>query len=117
MEFERELIRERTIAGLSATRARGRKSGRKLALTKAKVRLAQAVMSNRDTSVAELCRELRIKRVTLYRYVGPDGDSPSPGIDPNCVIDLPCVTGDPRETRGSLDFRRWYTANGREGES
>ncbi len=44
------------------------------ALTKAQVRLAQAAMSNRDTSVAELCRELRIKPVTLYRYVGPDGE-------------------------------------------
>ncbi len=73
-EFERELIRERTIAGLSAARARGRKGGRKFALTKAQVRLAQAAMSNRDTSVAELCRELRIKPVTLYRYVGPDGE-------------------------------------------
>ncbi len=73
-EFERELISERTIAGLSAARARGRKGGRKFALTKAQVRLAQAAMSNRDTSVAEICRELRIKPVTLYRYVGPDGE-------------------------------------------
>ena len=73
-EFMRELISERTIAELSAARARGRKGGRKFALTKAQVRLAQAAMSNRDTSVAEICRELRIKPVTLYRYVGPDGE-------------------------------------------
>lgn len=49
-EFERELISERTIAGLSAARARGRKGGRKFALTKARVRLAQAAMSNRNGS-------------------------------------------------------------------
>ena len=64
-EFERELIRERTIAGLFAARVRGRKGGRKFALTKAQVRLAQAAMANRDTSVTELCGELRIKPVTL----------------------------------------------------
>ena len=72
-EFERDLIRERTMAGLVAARARGRTGGRRFALTKAQVRLAQAAMANRDTSVAELCRELGVKPVTLYRYVGPDG--------------------------------------------
>ncbi len=72
-EFERELIRERTMAGLAAARARGRKGGRKFELTKAQVRLAQAAMSKRDTSVTELCEELGIARTTLYRYVGPDG--------------------------------------------
>ena len=73
-EFERELIRERTVAGLTAARARGRMGGRKFALSKAQVRLAQAAMANRDTSVGELCTELGIKPVTLYRYVGPAGE-------------------------------------------
>jgi DNA invertase Pin-like site-specific DNA recombinase len=73
-EFERELIRERTIAGLNAARARGRNGGRKFQLTKAQIRLAQAAMSNRDTSVSELCTELGVTRATLYRYVGPDGE-------------------------------------------
>ena len=50
-EFERELIRQRTVAGLKAARARGRKGGRKFALTKAQVRLAQAAMAHRDPSV------------------------------------------------------------------
>ncbi|WP_244541437.1 recombinase family protein [Rhizobium tibeticum] len=49
-EFERNLIRERTMAGLAAAKARGRKGGRKFALTKAQVRLAQAAMAPRDTS-------------------------------------------------------------------
>ena len=73
-EFERELIRERTRAGLKAARARGRKGGRKFALSKAQVRLAQAAMAHRDTSVSALCRELEISPVTLYRYVGPQGE-------------------------------------------
>ena len=72
-EFEGELIRERTVAGLKAARARRRKGGRKFALSKAQVRLAQAAMANRDTSVSELCAELGIKPVTLYRYVDPKG--------------------------------------------
>ena len=73
-EFERELIRERTVAGLAAARARGRRGGRKFALSKAQVRLAQAAMKNRDTSVSELAAELGVTPVTLYRYVGPTGE-------------------------------------------
>jgi len=73
-EFERELIRERTKAGLAAARARGQKGGRSFNLTKAQVRLAQAAMRNRDTKVSELCEELGIARSTLYRYVDPNGD-------------------------------------------
>src|SRR3546814_5879508 len=64
-EFERDMIRERTMAGLAAARARGRKGGRKFALSKAQVRLAQAAMAQRDTSVSDLCKELGIERVTL----------------------------------------------------
>ena len=78
-EFERDLIRERTMAGLAAARARGRKGGRKFALSKAQVRLAQAAMAQRDTSVSDLCKELGIERVTLYRYVGPQGELRSYG--------------------------------------
>ena len=73
-EFERELIRERTKAGIEAARARGRMGGRKFGLTKAQVRLAQAAMKNRDTSVAELCKELNITRACLYRYISPTGE-------------------------------------------
>ena len=73
-EFERELIRERTRAGLAAARARGRKGGRRFDLTKAQVRFAQVAMQNRDTKVRELCEELGVTRSTLYRYVGPSGE-------------------------------------------
>ena len=73
-EFERELIRERTMAGLKSARARGKKGGRKFNLTKGQVRLAQASMKNKSTNVSELCREPGVSRQTLYRYVGPDGE-------------------------------------------
>lgn len=72
-EFERELIRERTIAGLQSARSRGRVGGRKPKMTKAKVRLAEAAMGKKETNVSELCKELGIARQTLYKYVGPDG--------------------------------------------
>ena len=55
------------------SRPRGRHGGRTFALSKAQVRLAQAAMARRDTSVSELCRDLGITPVTLYRYVGPKG--------------------------------------------
>ena len=73
-EFERELISERTCAGLAAARARGRKGGRQFALTKAQVRVAQAAMGKKETRVSELCDELQVTRTTLYRYVGPQGE-------------------------------------------
>ena len=73
-EYESALIRERTMAGLAAARARGRKGGRKFALTKAQVRMAQAAMASRDTSVAELCKEIGVRPPTLYRYVDPNGN-------------------------------------------
>ena len=67
-------IGERTLAELTAARPRGRDGGRTFALSKAQVRLAQTAMAHRDTSVSALCRELRIRPVTLYRYVGPQGE-------------------------------------------
>ena len=50
------------------------KGGRTFTLTKAQVRTIQAAMAHRDTSVSQLCRELGITPVTLYRYVDPQGN-------------------------------------------
>ena len=72
-EFERELIIERTKAGMAAARARGRSGGRPYKMTAAKLRLTMAAMGQRETKVGELCTELGITRQTLYRHVGPDG--------------------------------------------
>lgn len=73
-EFERELISERTMAGLASARARGRTGGRPFTMTPAKVRLAMAAMGKPETNVGQLCRELGISRQTLYRHVSPTGD-------------------------------------------
>jgi len=59
-EFERELISERTRAGLASARARGRKGGRRPKMSPAKLRLAQAAMGKPETSVGALCEELGI---------------------------------------------------------
>ena len=71
-EFERDLIRERTQAGLSAARARGRRGGRPkvVALSDArKVAMAQALYNDRSNSIADICKTLRVSRSTLYRYI------------------------------------------------
>jgi len=73
-EYELSLISERTKAGLKAARARGRYGGRPHKMTKAKLRLALASMSERETKVNELCKELEISRQTLYRHVSPTGN-------------------------------------------
>jgi DNA invertase Pin-like site-specific DNA recombinase len=72
-EFERDLISERTKAGLASARARGRTGGAAFKMTPAKVRLAAASMQHSETKVSDLCKELGITRQTLYRYVAPDG--------------------------------------------
>jgi DNA invertase Pin-like site-specific DNA recombinase len=73
-EFEGDLIRERTRAGLAAARARGRTGGRQFELSKNQIRLAQSAMATRETHVSDLCAELQISRATLYRYVSPIGE-------------------------------------------
>jgi DNA invertase Pin-like site-specific DNA recombinase len=65
-EFERELIRERTLAGLDAARARGRHGGRPSALDAKQRKAALAMMKNRDMSVAEISRHFGVSRSTLY---------------------------------------------------
>jgi DNA invertase Pin-like site-specific DNA recombinase len=72
-EFERELISERTKAGLASARARGRKGGAPFKMTSAKLRLAMAAMAQAETRVGDLCKELGVTRQTLYRHVGPNG--------------------------------------------
>jgi DNA invertase Pin-like site-specific DNA recombinase len=70
-EFEREVIRERTNAGLQAARARGRLGGRPTiqSLDPKKVALAQKLYADRSMPVKEICDTLRIGRSTLYRYI------------------------------------------------
>lgn len=67
-EFERNLISERTTAGLAAARARGRLGGRK-ALAKEKIEALKRLYDDKDNTPAFICKTLGISRSTLYRYV------------------------------------------------
>ena len=69
-EFERNLIRERTKAGLQAARARGRTGGRRKALDDNKKRIAVELYHKREHTVEEICRMMGISKPTLYKYVG-----------------------------------------------
>src|SRR6266700_2243337 len=71
-EFERDIIRERTNAGLQAARARGRLGGRPKAKTldtSKKVSLAQSLYDDKNNTIDEICKTLNISRATLYRYI------------------------------------------------
>ena len=68
-EFERNLIRERTNAGLTAARARGRLGGRPKALDLNKRQLAVKLYNDREHSIDEICQMMGISRPTLYNYV------------------------------------------------
>ena len=72
-EFERDLISERTKAGLASARARGRNGGAPYKMTQAKLRLAMASMGKHETNISDLCKELGITRQTLYRHIAPNG--------------------------------------------
>ena len=69
-EFERNLIKERTIAGLDAARARGRKGGRpKLTPSASKVAMAKKLYADKTNDIDDICRMLNISRATFFRYI------------------------------------------------
>jgi DNA invertase Pin-like site-specific DNA recombinase len=69
-EFERDIIRERTQAGLQAARARGRKGGRPKRQPSARqVAMARALYADKTNSVKDICKTLGISRPTFYRYI------------------------------------------------
>ena len=72
-EFERELIIERTQAGLESARARGRVGGRPRKMDEPKIRTAMAAMSDRKSIAAEVARTLGVTTATLYKHVNADG--------------------------------------------
>jgi DNA invertase Pin-like site-specific DNA recombinase len=72
-EFETELIRERTMAGLAAARARGRLGGRPRKMTKETLTMAMVAMANPESNATEVAKRLGITTTTLYTYVNGDG--------------------------------------------
>jgi DNA invertase Pin-like site-specific DNA recombinase len=72
-EFERDLIRERTMAGLAAARARGRTGGRPRLMTRAKLRTAMAMMADPGNAATDVAEQLGVSTSTLYAYVDGKG--------------------------------------------
>ncbi|MGG2134726.1 recombinase family protein [Bacillus sp. S2(2024)] len=68
-EFEREMIQERTQAGLSAARARGRLGGRPKVMDTTQVSMAKSLMKDPNYSTEDICNTLGVSRATLYRYL------------------------------------------------
>ncbi len=68
-EFERNLIRERTEAGLQAARDRGKLGGRPLALNDTKQKLLYKLYDEKQHSIAEICELIGVSKTTLYEYL------------------------------------------------
>lgn len=68
-EFERELIRERTRAGLAAARARGKNGGRPKKLDAKKIKMLQSLFNDKSNSLADILTTMHISKSTLYRYI------------------------------------------------
>ena len=71
-KIKRDLIKERTLEGLAAARARGRVGGPPKP-DAGKVAMAQKLYKDKSNSIAEICKHLKISRATLYRYVNARG--------------------------------------------
>jgi len=68
-EFERDVIKERTHAGLAAARARGRKGGRPKSLDKKKIKMAVELYESKEHKIQDICQMLNTSRATFYRYL------------------------------------------------
>ncbi|BEM07310.1 TniR protein (plasmid) [Serratia marcescens] len=79
-EFERELIAERTRAGLAAARARGRLGGRPRKMDRATLNMAMAAMADPNAVAADIAKRLGMTTTTLYTYVNGDGTPKGPGV-------------------------------------
>ena len=71
-EFERDLLRQRTQAGLAAARARGRTGGRPPSLTPTKRALARQLYDSRQYTLAEIARTLGVSRASIYRHLAAE---------------------------------------------
>ncbi len=81
-EFERDLIRERTAAGLAAARARGRRGGRPTVMTVPKIRLAREMYASGEYAVAAIASTLGVSRASIYRHLGTSAADPPDRTEP-----------------------------------
>ena len=79
-EFEKDLIRERTMAGLAAARARGRTGGRPTVWTPEKVRVALQMYESHQHDVASIARVLGLSRASVYRLVASGAAATTPHL-------------------------------------
>lgn len=101
-EFERDLIRERTNAGLAAARARGRAGGRPTSHSPDKLRTAKRLYEQRDMTVAQIGEVLGVSRSTVYRALRKGSQEKSNSYKVRaelhgCVVNLVLSRG----------YRRW----------
>ena len=107
-EFERDLIRERTHAGLAAARARGRVGGRPTVMNAKKIDKARKLYDSRQHTVADIAEMLNVSVATVYRHLGKSQD----GLGGDVIIpvaDFPVAHGNPcRGNRCHGLPRRWF---------
>jgi len=94
-EFEAALIRERTQAGLTAARARGRVGGRPRKMTTATLKMAMVALAEPNNNATDVARRLGLTRTTLYTYVNGDGSVKESGQQ---LLDSE-QSNEPRKTR------------------
>jgi len=102
-EFERDLIRERTQAGLKAARARGRMGGRPRVLTGKRLELAQSLFSDPRNSPRDIAKTIGVSLATLYRYAKPATTTPP---TPPAMAGSPTARGPATTTSKRRTVRR-----------
>ena len=98
-EFERELVRERTLAGLEAARARGRTPGRPPKLGPKEIEAAKSMLSNPALTSEDVCRHLGVTRSTLYRHLRAAGWTGTDISSPRSRHDTPAKRQTPEAVR------------------
>jgi DNA invertase Pin-like site-specific DNA recombinase len=96
-QFEREIIRDRTVAGLTAARARGRVGGRPSKLSGEQRRQARKMYDERELTVEQIGRVLGVSRTSIYRALADRPAAPTDGTSE--AVPAPQVTDGPGERR------------------